>query len=208
MTGVDRDVLITRVLDGEATPEDWAAFRAMAEREPAVWGDLAGAQQDRAELAGALAEAIAVADRVEAPIEVHAGERLRARFRTGAAWLGWAAAAAMALGAFSGRLPGADRGLAAGGAQQAGLFPISTPEDALRLYLDKGQQAGSVLYEVPERVMISSTPAPDGRGYTVVYLRQIVERQRVEDFYRLGQNEAGDAVPVPYAPQGQPKTIY
>ncbi len=200
MTGIDRDVLITRVLDGEATPEDWAAFRAMADRDASVWGELADAQQDRAELASALAEALAVADGVDAPIEAHAGERMRVRVRTATAWLGWAAAATLALGVFTGRVdPGRGED-----AQQAGLFSVSTPEEALQLYMAKGQEAGSVLGEVPDRVLISSSPAPDGSGYTVVYLRQIIEQQRVEDFYRLGENEAGQKVPVPF-PQPRPR---
>ncbi|MFG0259292.1 MAG: hypothetical protein ACF8LK_02980 [Phycisphaerales bacterium JB041] len=198
MTGVDRDILITRVLDGEATPEDWAAFRAMAALDQAVWADLADAQQDRADLASAVADAIAIADSVEAPVQLHAGERLNARIRTGAAWLGWVAAAMVAVAGFTGRLgvpatPGV-------GAQQAGLFPISSPEDAMKLYLDKGQQAGSVLGEVPDRVLLSSVPAADGNGFEVVFLRQIIERQRVKTLYQLGENEAGQAVAVPITP--------
>lgn len=203
MTGVDRDILITRVLDGEATPEDWAAFRAMAARDQAVWADLADAQQDRADLASAVADAIAIADRVEAPVHRHAGEQLNARIRTGAAWLGWVAAAMVALAGFTGRLgtPAAGPGDGPGvGAQQAGLFSISSPEDAMKLYLDKGQQAGSVLGEVPDRVLLSSAPAADGNGYEVIFLRQIIERQRVETLYQLGENEAGQAVAVPITP--------
>lgn len=196
MTGIDRDILITRVLDGEATPEDWSAFRAMAARDAAVWADLADAQQDRADLASAVAEAIAVADAVEAPVHRHAGERLNARIRTGAAWLGWVAAAAFGVGAFVGG-PGPSTGP---GVQQAGLFPIATPEDAMQIYLDKGQESGSVLGEWPDRVLLSSEPAPDGDGYHVVYLRQLVERQRVDNLYQLGQNEIGQPIAVPYKP--------
>lgn len=197
MSGIDRDVLITRVLDGEATPEDWAAFRALAEREPSVWRDLADAQQDRAELASALAEVLAVADGVNAPIEVHAGERLSLRFRTAGAWLGWAAAATLAIGAFVNR--GVPSGAMTGTEAQANLFPINSAEDALKLYMDKGQQAGSVLGQVPERLLVSTRPSPEG-GYEVVFLRQILERQRIEDFYRVGRDEAGRSVPVPYTP--------
>jgi hypothetical protein len=195
MTGIDRDILITRVLDGEATPEDWAAFRAMAARDQSVWAELADAQQDRAELAGALAEAIAVADTVHAPIEVHAGERFNTRLRRGVAWAGWAAAAMLAVGAFTGRLA-----IHAGpGAQEAGLFPVSSSEDALKLYFDKGQESGRVLGEMPDRVLLSSEPLPDGSGFTVVYLRQFVEQQQVPDLFQLGINEAGERVPVPIA---------
>ncbi|MBK7403189.1 MAG: hypothetical protein IPJ41_00805 [Phycisphaerales bacterium] len=197
MSGLDRDVLITRVIDGESSPEDWAAFRALAERDPSVWHELADVQQDRAELGSALLEAVSLADRVEAPIDAHAGERLSVRVRTAASWLGWVAAAAVAVAAFvdrSGSPVGSDLESA-----RANLFPISSPEDALKVYFDKGHQAGSVLGEVPERLLVSSTPSPEG-GYEVVFLRQIVERQRVQDFYRMGQDEAGNSVAVPYRP--------
>lgn len=209
MTGIDRDILMSRVLDGEATPEDWAAFRAMADRDPTIWSELADAQQDRTELAIAVAGAIAVADGIEAPFEIHAGERLNARIRTGVAWLGWAAAAMLAVGAFSGKtLPlgstpgqGGQSGQAAvQNTQEAGFFRVKTPEEAMQLYLDKGQEAGSVLGEVPERVLLSSVRAPDGQGYTVVYLRQIIERQHVPDLYRMGLTETGQAVPVRLTP--------
>ena len=68
MTGIDRDILLTRVLDGEATPEDWAAFRAMAACDPRVWTDLADTQQEQAELALARAEVVQMADEVDATI--------------------------------------------------------------------------------------------------------------------------------------------
>lgn len=208
MTGVDRDILITRVLDGEATPEDWAAFRAMAARDQAVWADLADAQQDRADLAAAVAEAISVADRVEAPVHQLAGERLNARIRTGVAWLGWAAAAAVAVVGFTGRFGAAAGDSGSGQTQQAGLFPINSPEDAMKLYLDKGQESGSVLGELPERVLLGSTPAADGNGYTVMYLRQIVERHHVDSLYQFGESETGQAVVVPFVPKGARTTTY
>ncbi|MDQ7013853.1 MAG: hypothetical protein Q9O74_08165 [Planctomycetota bacterium] len=208
MTGVNRDILITRVLDGEATPEDWAAFRAMAARDQAVWADLADAQQDRADLAAAIADAIAVADRVEAPVHHHAGERLNARIRTGVAWLGWAAAAMVAVVGFTGRFGAVSSPGTEADTQQAGLFSISSPEDAMRLYLDKGLEAGSVLGELPDRVMLSSTPAADGNGYTVVYLRQIVERHHVDSLFQLGEDEIGQPVVVPMVPKRAKNVTY
>ena len=208
MTGVDREILITRVLDGEATPEDWAAFRAMAAQDQAVWADLADAQQDRADLASAVADAIAIADRVEAPVHRHAGERLNARVRTGAAWMGWVAAATIAVVGFTGRFGAVSTPGTGADTQQAGLFSINSPEDAMKLYLDKGQAAGSVLGELPDRVMLSSAPAADGNGYTVVYLRQIVERHHVDSLYQLGENEIGQPVVVPMVPRRTGNVTY
>jgi hypothetical protein len=194
MTGIDRDILITRVLDGEATPEDWAAFRAMAAMDPEVWADLADGQQDRAELSMALTEAIAIADRVDAPVEVVSGERITVRLRASVAWVGWAAAAMLAVGAII------DRGQtpAGGPSNQAGLLSVSTPEEALDLYKSKGQEEGTFISEVPERLLVESRALEDGSGYEVIYVRQFIERAQVHDMYRFGQDEAGNVIPLPY----------
>ena len=207
MTGIDRDVLLTRVLDGQASPEDWAAFRAMAADDASVWADLADAQQDRAELMMAMANVVQIADRVHAPVEVLTGEHLTKRFNNAIAWVGWVAAAMLAVGAIvsnnqqSGvyRQPNAQNT----STQQAGLFSIRSPEDALKLYLDKGQQTGQVLGEVPDRVLLQTTPGADGKGYDIVYLRQLVERAHVNELYQLAKDEAGRSVPVQYDPPKQ-----
>lgn len=202
MSGADRDILITRALDGEASPEDWSAFRAMADRDPTVWRELAEAQQDRAELAAAVAHAVAVADEVSAPIEQHLSERLSIRIRTVAAWGGWALAAGLALAAFIGPAqPDRDRD-----AQNAGLVPglvrINSPQDALDAYYNRGQADGTVLGELPERIVLQTTPVEN--GVEVVYVRQIVERLRADDFYRLGYDEVGRSVPVRFEPTPRP----
>lgn len=196
MTGIDRDILITRVLDGEATPEDWAAFRAMASRDPAVWGELSDAQQDRTELSMAVAEAVAVADGVDAPMDLVTGERLTVRVRAAVAWIGWAAAAMLAVGAFAGRESGSG-----GGMQAANLFPISSAEDALDLYKSKGQERGTFVGEMPDRLLVETRSLGEGAGYEVIYVRQLVERTRVGDVYKLSENEAGAITPVPFRPE-------
>jgi len=204
MTGIDRDILLTRVLDGEATPEDWAAFRAMAACDPRVWTDLADTQQDRAELALAMAEVVQIADHVDAPIETLTGENLTRRLNQAVAWVGWAAAAMLAIGAIASRnigpaqtnQPDATKQTT----QQAGLFSVTSPEDALKLYFDKGQKTGSVLGEIPDRVLLQTTPSADGAGYDIVYIRQLVERTHVNELYQLAKDEAGRSVPVEYSP--------
>lgn len=202
MSGADRDILISRALDGEASPEDWSAFRAMADRDPAIWRELAEAQQDRAELAAAVAHAVVVADEVNAPIEQHLSERLSIRIRNVAAWGGWAIAAGLALAAYLSpwqtRQPSE--------AQSAGLVPglvrINSPQDALDAYYHRGQADGTVLGELPERIVLETTPFEG--GVEVVYVRQIVERLRADDFYRLGYDEAGRPVPVRFEPTPRP----
>ncbi len=199
MTGIDRDILLTRVLDGRASPEDWAAFRAMAARDPEVWADLADAQQDRAELQIALAQATQIADHIDAPVDIVTGERLTARLNRAAAWVGWIAAATLAMTTITAHSVKRTTAVPPP-TQQAGLFSVSSPQEALKMYFNKGKEAGTVLGEVPDRVLLQTTPSPDGQGYELVYLRQIVEKTHVNELYQLAIDEAGRRVPVRYKP--------
>ena len=80
MAQPDKDILISRVVDDEATGEDWAALKELAERDPAVWRDLAEAQYTSIGLASAVQAAIEVADDVEAPVHEHIRARQRSRW--------------------------------------------------------------------------------------------------------------------------------
>lgn len=196
MMDVDRDILINRVVDDEATSADWAALKALAARDATIWRDLAEAQHAHAELCAAVEETVAVVDAVEAPVDDVMRWRFSARVRTAATWGGWAAAAAVAL-AWVG---GVDRsGADAQDVNSAGMLPVGaslTAADALQKYLDLGRESGDVVGLMPEVVLVDSAPNPAGSGYEVVFIRQIMERRVVEDFYRLGADELGRPVPV------------
>lgn len=193
---IDRDTLLTRIIDAEATPGDWAAFRALAAREPAVWSELAEMQREHDDLAGALAAAIAVADRVEIPVHEHHAVRPSVRLRGVSSWGGWLAAAGLLL-AFTIGAPRAPQ--AAGPAQSASLLP-TTPEEALQRYLDLGREAGVVVGQAPELIVLDSVPVEGGEGFEVTYLRQVIEKRRVRDLYRVAQDELGNPVRVPVPP--------
>ena len=185
----DKDILISRVVDDEATGEDWAALRELAERDPAVWRDLAQAQYTSIGLASAVEAAIEVADRVEPP--VHEFIRAGLRWRSGAAakWGGWAAAAAVTLAWAGAGMPGRS---GVSGAGLDGAIPAAgSAADAFREYLDAGKRSGQVVEEVPQLILVETKPVSGGQGYEVFYLRQIVERAIVQDLYGLGQDEAG-----------------
>lgn len=199
MTGVDRDILISRVIDGEATPEDWTAMRAMAERDATIWSDLVAAQQDHAELCAIVSRAADAAERIEAPVLEHMSDRAALRTRRVGAWMGWAAAAAIALtwAGFGGFLT---RTASVEGSNVAGLPGVSmldalTPDQALAQYYKAGQAEGRVLGELPERVVLQAVPLQDGR-VEVRFVRQIVERAVVADLYQVGHDEAGNPVPI------------
>ena len=201
---LDRDTLLTRIIDAEASAEDWAAFRAFAADEPEVWSELAEMQRQHDVLAGGLREAIAIADSIELPVHEHESVRPVARIgavmQNGWSWGGWLAAAALLL-AFTVGLPrgvGVVGGMpgTAPGTQAAG-FSLGTPEEALDRYIDLGKQSGAVVGQSPDFIVLESTPLADGGGYEVVYLRQLIERREVRDLYRLGTDELGNTVRVP-----------
>ncbi len=205
MNEIERDILLGRVADGEASPEDWTAFRAMAEADPTLWRELAELQRDGAELSSAVGRAIAVADTVEAPVDEHLAGRLRERFALIRMWGGWAAAAAVALAWGTGLRS------ETGGPNVAGIGAVgpaaSTADDALKMYLDKGQKSGMVVGEMPSKVLLETRPLADGSGYEVLYVRQIVERARVNQLFRPTSDELGGVTPllielVPVRPNG------
>jgi hypothetical protein len=205
-----REALLTRVVDGEATDAEWAEFRAMADAEvpagaPSAWRDLAEAQRTQALMAGAVGDVLAAAEGVEAPA-VSRGLRLVGagggvtplrRMVAAGGWL--AAAAALGLAWANGWMarPAGSAGAGAGEPAQAsvipaGLYRIETPEDAVRVYKEKGRQAGSVVDELPQRVLVQAVAKECCPGeYTVVYVRQFVERADVKDLYQFAQDEAG-----------------
>jgi hypothetical protein len=57
-------------------------------------------------------------------------------------------------------------------------------------YLEKGKAEGVVVGELPERVVLDTTTAPDGRT-EIVFVRQIVERARVGELYKPVTDDAG-----------------
>lgn len=195
------DILISRVVDGVATPGDWQSLEAQGAREPIVWFELAMAQRDHQLLTGAISAAVVRADRFELPVveapvstvhDEHA-HHFSMRARRAVMWGGWAAAAAIGM-AFMLQQPTPT----APGNQTAGLqSPIATAADALSQYYKLGQKDGVVLGEVPKKVLINTEPAADGDGYDVIYLRQIMERTRVPDLYRLSSDEIGRPTSVP-----------
>lgn len=207
-----REVLIARVVDGRAAAADWRSLEQLALTDPAVWRDLAHSQRDQALLERVVGRAAARAEAFDLPAPNpihhtpphHAGRDLAHpahRFRRAVAWMGWAAAACLAL-AYAGSFN--NQGIL--DANQATVVPsmkmpsidqlVATPQDALDLYLDKGARAGRVVRELPTRVFVEATPAADG-GYEVLFLRQILERTHVPDLYRLSTDEAGRPAPIP-----------
>lgn len=194
---LDRDILISRIIDGEATPEDWAAFKALAAREPSVWRDLAECQQDHADLSIAVANAARLADSIDLPVEEARSVQLSRRVRAALSWGGWAVAAVAVL-AFSTQRAADSQGTDASRAGLGfgpGVIPVSTPDQAYDAYLQLGREQERVVEEVPTRILIETRALRDGT-FEVRYLRQILERITVPSLYEFGEDEHGRPVPI------------
>jgi len=190
------DILVTRVIDGRASQEDWRRLEILGAADPGVWRDLAQAQRDDAALRQVMMRVSGVASGIDLEVnearERDAVEVTRDRSRRVAMWGGWLAAAAVTLAFVSQRPAGTAPNT---GAQTAGA-PLLSAADALNRYLEEGRREGSVIEELPEKVLVNTAPAPDGQGYNVVYLRLIMERAQVPDLYRFSSDEFGRAAPV------------
>lgn len=211
MSTTDREqieLLMSRIADGEATRRDWDAFAALAEREPGAWKELAAAQRDHASLSLTVGVALHAAEHVELPSREAAAAYLgqsahappthvRTWSRLGSL-TGWGVAACLAVMLFGGGRFGASPTLQ-GGTNTAGILPasytINNPDDAVKAYLDVGKKQNAVIGELPQRLLVESRPAENGR-VEVIYVRQFVERAEVNDLMRFGQDESGRPVPV------------
>lgn len=187
MTSAERDILISRVVDGVADEADWKALDSIARSEPAIWRELAQSQRQQARLLAAVDEAMARVDGVGLPNP--ATYQFSARVSTIARWGGWAAAAAVALAWMGGTRPGPSRQ----NPNQASLVPL-TASDAFSQYIQRGQEEGNVVSEVPDKLMIEAVPMGDGT-FEVYFVRQIVERARVDNLYQQSFDETGVAKP-------------
>jgi len=201
------DILISRVVDGCATPQQWQALEALATRDPSLWRDIAIAQKCDRDLTAAVRSAASIADAVDIHPDEAVGSQsggallfsqtaFARRTRRVAAWGGWAAAAAVAL-AFLGNQP--SQSPATGGRQpiRANLGePLASAADALQTYLQKGREDGLVIGELPDKVLVETAKSATGHGYDVVYIRQIKEKAWVEDLYRISQDEMGNPTPI------------
>lgn len=195
--GLDRDLLITRVVDCRASAEDWNALDRLALADATVWQDLARAQRDHALLSGAVMAEVVAADTITLPEHQAPSYKLASRIRSAGAWGGWAAAAAVAL-AWMGGLPAGGFNTGAGTGSQASMLPFGDASQALDAYLDLGKKDGRVIQQLPGKVLLDNPqPAADGRGYEVIFIRQIVERERVPDLYRFSRDETGGLTAVP-----------
>jgi hypothetical protein len=117
-------------------------------------------------------------------------------------WAGWAAAAVVALAWTLFAIlpqqppptaePLADAPPSGTGSMQ---FVSLTADDAFAQYLELGQHEGRIIGELPAR-MIETLVAEDG-GFVVYYVRQLLEREHVDEVYQYAEDELGLPSPIP-----------
>ncbi len=199
-----RDVLISQIIDAEGDGTAWAQFAQLAGSDATAWRELALAQRDHAALSAAVAAEISFTDEIELPAPMQSvGDGSALSYRL-SRWGGWAAAAALAVtwlgtqfaaiqDSRSQEIAANNPGVSnqAAGILPAGAFHLGSPQDAISAYKQLGQQSGTVLGEMPERVIIESRPLAGGRGFEVVYLRQFMERAQVAELYQLTHDDSG-----------------
>lgn len=195
---MDRDVLMTRVIDGHATAEDWVAFRRLADDEPDTWNELAQTQSMHSALCSAMDEAIVAAEFTDVPMRGH--DVFYRRGHLAGTWGGWLIAASVLI-AWSLNLPMQGPVLTATSGMSpnlgAGYVKVDEPADALRAYVDRGRKDGSVVGLVPDVRVLETRAATDGSGrLEVLLVRQIIERQRVDQVYQWTQDESGRLRPI------------
>ncbi len=201
------DILISRTIDGNATTGDWDELTALADANPAVWRNLAMSLRAHQAFARAVNADVTVADAIEMPTVQRAAATIQLRdagrhpaflARVGG-WSGWAVAAVFTIIWVAGVL-----NLVQNTAPQPGSSPGNTTmvgasaAELLAAYLDKGRQEDFVIAEVPQRILIETRPNGTGRGYELIYLRQILERTVVPDLYQFNRDETGQPRLVRY----------
>ncbi len=175
------DVLIGRVIDGEASSSDWDALDLLARVDPAIWERLGRAQRAHARLEREVDDAIALAELIDLPVSQVAAASLSLRLQR---YSGWAVAAALGL-ALLGTLGFNNSGPSAGGGsgqQQSAFGPVSalSPDDALDQYVRSGLASGRVIGEMPA-VFVDTRADERGGGQEILFVRQILERKMVTD---------------------------
>jgi len=191
-----RDLLISRVIDGSASPEDWSSFRILAASDAEVWTELSDAQREHEALCEVMHAATAIADGVDLPGGSGSPLIFESRVTKASRWGGWAIAAVVLLGWFTGTF---SMNPAQIKTNTAGLLPTlqqASPDEAFGQYLHAGQDSGQVVGEMPNQIVIETLPLEDGT-IEVTFIRQVVERRVLDQAYREAVDEFGKAVVIP-----------
>jgi hypothetical protein len=180
----ETDILLSRLVDGEASAEDRHQFDEMAAADPMIWRRLAMHQQDHILLAGKVDSATGGADAVELRHPWVAPRRLTGIL----AYSGWAALIILALSWIVVMRSSMQLGDLNGTNARAAQY---SPEQAFKEY----RQAPYVLDEMPAEVL-DVADVGDGR-VAVRFVRQIEEVVYLDPDRALPVDEDGNLITDP-----------
>lgn len=207
LDNLEQDVTLSRLLDGRGRAADWKRLKEAMGSNPALWDQLIGdaadqdALGDAVALAGMRAEATVLPDAatLQAPLPFEQTQSTSGRRHdraVRAARLGWLVAACLALGMVSMWVRPQSANI---GSQGAGIvsFDKMSASDLMEGYKARATREGTLVAEMPQRVVLETRPTADGKGHEVLYMRQFIERAIVDDLYKIGTDDAGRSVMVP-----------
>ncbi len=194
------DVLIGRVVDSEASTQDWDELEHLAGTDTGVWARLGRAQKAHAGLRSAVEDAIAVAELIDLPEATRPRMPLGLRLTT---YTGWVAAAALLMMIL---IPtsGVDRtgrntlDQSASFANIPALLSRASPEEAYSQYVASGLVEGSVVGEMPT-IVLEERAIPGEDVKEVFLVRRVVERHRMDRLpaFAVATDEHGRLAFVP-----------
>lgn len=117
--------------------------------------------------------------------------------------IGWAVAAVIALAWISQSvLPRTQQPARESVAGFNGFQGFATADDAFDAYVDKARSDGMIYGDVAPPAIIGSRELGGGEGFEILVVRQIVERRRVPELYKLVPvDETGALAPVVIRPR-------
>lgn len=210
------DVLIGRIVDGEASQRDFEDLERLGAHDQDVWRRLAHAQRAHARLERAVEDRIALAELIELP----RGHRLGGGGVIGriGMFTGWAAAAALGVALLvqwpspGSPAPGSPGSPTSGGiasteaastprvelASFGPLLTTATPDEAYQQYLMAGLADGRVVAEMPAR-LVEMREVPNSDVREVYLVRQTLERVPATEIWvpDLRMDDAGNLHSVP-----------
>lgn len=197
------EVLFGRVVDGEATPDDWSELDRMAGADASVWTRLAVAQRAHARLERAVDDVIAIAELVDVPpVRRLTVTTVIGRIRE---YGGWALAAAVVLAWLVSR-PAA--WVSDPGGPESTVIRAASPDEHYNRFVGAGLADGSVVRELAPRV-VGVRPVESGGAtrYEVLVERGVVERQVVDDLDVLRPSTRDDGVTT-FVPEPEPERVF
>ena len=208
MSNVDNELLVSRVIEPDATTEAWDELTAAAISDPTLWRRTVESLRDHHAMTRAVNASIAIADdvsttprtaRLEDRLAIDAAPSQRPQLLR---WTGWAVAALVALAWVS----GLSNVQPTGDGYQAGIgSQVVSAADLLERYLVQGRREGRVFDEVPEKIFVQSRPSPTGDAVEVIFIRQILERTTLPGLYHYqGEDETGRPTLVRFEANAKP----